>query len=1029
MTFPERCINRPVFTIVLTLMLLVAGLLHFNKLPVRHLPNINRPVIAILTDFDGASPDLVEKEMTIPIENVLSSIAGIDSIRSTSLLGKSRIHLEFQLGVDINETISEIRNKMSALQPHLPDGSEAPVVSKNDEDANPVAVIGFNDPHKTPLEITDYITRHIKSQFQEIQGVGEVAFHGGRDYAVKIALDPVKMAARKITVAAIKKTLVQQSIDAPSGQIKSKNRYYTVMTHARLEDVKGFAQLVIAKRNQQLIKLGDVASVKVGSENEDNLLRINGKPAVGLAILAQSTANPVEVAQAVSKELERLRPSFPPGFEANVIFDSTRYIQDSIHEVYKTFLEAALFVGLVVFLFLGSIRAAIIPIITIPICLIAAFWPMYWLGFDINSLTLLAMVLAIGLVVDDAIVVLENCHRHMQLGLSRGQAAIKGSNEIIFAILAMTLTLSAVYAPMGFISGFTGKLFLQFGLTLAVTVIISGLIALSLSPMMCSRLLVKESGLYQRWLNTQFDRLSAAYCQSLQNCLQKPSRLIAVILVFSTLGLLCYWQLGAEIAPVEDQSYIIGPINSPTNSSTAYTDQYARELEAIYKTIPEMTAYLVSVKPASAFTLLKLLPWDKRSRSQKEISHELSEKMQKIPGVNIFPVSPNPLGHHSGGNTSQFSVALLGNTSYLRLNKISNNLVKALSQEPLLRHVKNTLALDSEQINITINRQLAADLGVNLAKVAELLSTMLGGNSPVNFNYEGQSYKVILQLQQADRRDISLLNKLYVRSSSGQMIPLSTLIDVHNSIGPDNLPHLNRLRSNTITAELAPNAHISEVIAHVKTLMQNKLPDEIQYRFTGSTKDYLESAGSSLSAFLLALLFIYLVLAAQFESFIDPLIVLLSLPLCLVGAVIALYLAGDSLSIYSNIGMVTLIGLVTKHGIMITEFANQQLTQEKTRLQAILNSASVRIRPILMTTLAMILGALPLALASGAGAESRQQLGLVILGGMTIGTFFSLYVVPLAYLFLSRRQETTPYQTVMKVKQEDLSEKEQRQLA
>ncbi len=987
---------------VFTLILIIVGLIHFDKLPLRHLPNIDRPTIHIATDYDGASPELVEKEITIPLENAISGISGIDMLSSTSLLGKSRINIDFQLGVDINEAVSDIRNKLSALQSKLPKDSHSPTVSKNDADANPVAVIGFSDKSRNPLEITDYVNRNIKPILQEIKGVGEVSFHGGRDYAIKIALDPVRMAAHKVTVAEVKAALMQQNIDVPSGQIKSENRYYTVVTHARLQNAKHFSDLIISQRHQHPIRLAEIARVRVASENEDNLLRINGKSAVGLAILAQSTANPVEVAAAVKKVISSLRQQLPAGFSIQIVFDSTGFIKQSIHEVYKSFIQAILFVGLVVFLFLGNFRAAMIPIITIPICLIAAFWPMHWLGFELNTLTLLALVLAIGLVVDDAIVILENCHRHMQSGLAAKQASILGSNELVFAILAMTITLAAVYAPMGFVAGFTGKLFLQFGTTLALAVVFSGLIALTLSPMMCSKLLKVEEGRYNRWLNLHFEKLAGRYQKSLNFALNHPRALIATLLLLCFLGFICYLRLGAELAPAEDQSYIIGPISSPTNSSTHYTDQYSRELEAIYETIPEKAAYLTSVKPSSAFTLLKLAPWGERNRSQKEISNALSEKMQKITGVSVFPVNPNPLGHRGGAN-SQISVSLLSNSSYLKLNDISSEIVKILAEDPRLRHVKNNLALDSEQIDINIDRQLAADLDVNVADVAELLSTMLGGSNPVNFNYDGQSYKVILQLQQSDRRDVAVLSKLYVQSGRGRMIPLSTLIKIENTIGQDSLPHLNRLRAANISAELMPGAHLNDVITAVKQLLKEKLPDDTQYRFIGSVKDYIESADSSFYAFLLALLFIYLVLAAQFESFIDPLIVLFSVPLCLVGAVVALYVFGENLSIYTNIGMVTLIGLITKHGIMITEFANTQLKLGKTKREAIIESARIRFRPILMTTLAMVLGALPLALASGAGAESRRQLGLVISFGMTIGTLFSLFVVPFAYLLISRR--------------------------
>jgi multidrug efflux pump len=509
-------------------------------------------------------------------------------------------------------------------------------------------------------------------------------------------------------------------------------------------------------------------------------------------------------------------------------------------------------------------------------------------------------------------------------------------------------------------------------------------------------------GPYNRWLDKNFAALGRHYQKSLEFALKNPKRLLILIGFFCFLGFFSYLYLGSELAPVEDQSYIIGPIASPTNSSTTYTDEYSRELESIYAAIPEMAAYLTSVKPASAFTLLKLVPWNERTRSQKEISNELSDKMQSITGVSAFPVSPNPFGHQSASN-SQFNLSLLGNSSYAKLNDISSEIVKFLSEDRRLRHVKNNLTLDSEQIDIELDRQLAADLAVNLADVAELLSTMLGGSSPVNFNYDGQSYKVILQLQQSDRRDVSVLNKLYVQNGRGRMIPLSTLIKINNTIGPDNLPHLNRLRAANITAELAPGTHLNEVIKDVKKLLKAKLPDDIQYRFSGYVKDYIESSDSSLYAFLLALLFIYLVLSAQFESFVDPFIVLFSVPLSLVGALCALFVFGENLSIYSNIGMVTLIGLITKHGIMITEFANSLVEKGKTKHLAIIESAAIRLRPILMTTLAMVLGALPLALATGAGSESRRQLGLVICCGMTVGTLFSLYVVPFAYLLISRR--------------------------
>lgn len=1003
MHLSQLCIRRPVFTSVLTLLLMIAGLLSFSGLALRHLPDINKALVNITTEYEGASPELVEKEITVPIENILSGIPGIDTVNSTSKLGKSYISIDFQLGTDINEAVNDIRNKVSAIQRKLPLGSDAPSVRKNDANANPVMVLGFEDKQRSALDITDYVNRSIKPVIQEINGVGEVNYYGAREYAVKIAIDPVKMAARKITVSDIKKALTQQNIDIPSGQIQSKNRYYTVVTQARLDKARHFADLVIARKNNHLIRLSEIAQVNVGNENEENLLRINGKPAIGLAVLAQSTANPVDVAERIHKTLAQLRASFPENFQASIVFDSTLYIKQSIYQVFKTFIEAILFVALVVFLFLGNLRSALIPVVTIPICLVATLWPMQLLGFDLNTLTLLAMVLAIGLVVDDAIVVLENCHRHMQQGKSAIQAAMEGSREITFAIIAMTITLAAVYAPMGFVQGFTGKLFLQFGITLSVAVMISGLVALTLSPMMCSKMLQPHSNRYSLWLDNFFNRLAQGYQTSLRYVLKQKLLFSLFLFVCLLTGVYCYQHIKAELAPLEDQSYIIAPVSSPTNSSLSYTDHYARQLESIYDAVAEKQTYFMSVRPSGAFSLLKLLPWEQRQRSQQQISQELNKEMEQLTGVSVFPVSPTPLGRSNGN--SRFSLALLGNTSYQQLNRISQGVIKALNDIPELRQVKNNLVLDSEQINIDIDRQLAADLQVNLADVAELLSTMLGGNNPVNFNYDGQAYKVIVQLDQNLRQDVSVINSLYVQSGRGEMIPLSALIHLNTSIGPDALPHLNRMRTAMITAELTADAHMNKVIAKVDQVLQQLLPADIQYRYTDGVKDYLESSGHSLYAFALALLFIYLVLAAQFESFIDPFIVLISVPLCLIGALFTLWLFNGSLNIYTNIGMVTLIGLISKHGIMITEFANQLRQQGKDKLSASIHSATIRLRPILMTTSAMVLGAIPLIFASGAGSESRQQLGLVIVGGLIAGTFFSLYLVPMIYCLFSKQKK------------------------
>lgn len=1000
MNIAEKCIQRPVFTCVLMCLLLIIGFISYKQLTVRHYPNISKPTISILTLFNGASPELIEKEITIPLENIVSGINGIANIRSKSVLGKSRIYIDFKLGKDIDEALNEIRNKSTGFFRKLPAGAEMPQVYRNDDDVDPVAIIGFQDKERSPLEITDYIKRYVLPVMQESNGVGEVELFGAREYVIKIELQPLQMASYKITVADIKRALKQQSVDIPGGQIKSKNRFYTVVAHARLSEPQQFDSIVVGHHNHHPIHLSEVAKVIIGDDNEDRILRINGQSAVGLAILPQSTANPVDVAGSVRKSLEDVRQYFPSTMQANVFFDSTEYIKRSIFEVYKTFIEASIFVALVVLLFLGNFRSALIPIITIPICIIASFAPIQWLGYDLNTLTMLALVLAIGLVVDDAIVVLENCHRHMQSGKNARTAAITGGKEITFALIAMTITLAAVYVPMAFVEGFTGKLLQQFGITLSIAVLISGLVALTLSPLMCSKLLSHKEGRYSRWLDKVFTRLELSYAHALRRGVKHPFLLAMFLCTSLGLGLYCLQNIGSELAPVEDQSYLIGPVMGPTNTSSAYMDEYVKKLEAIYADVPEQTNWLVSIRPSYAFTLLKLRSWEDRVRSQQAISDSLKEPLENLTGVTVKLRNSNPLSQ--GGSKSSFSFALIGNKDFSELHEVTQQFMKDMERSGKFEDIKNYFSMDSEQIDIHIDRQLANDLEVNMGDISELISTMVGGDHPVNYTYDGQSYNVVLRLDNTLRNDISLLNQLYVQSARGKMIPLSAIISVGRSIGPDNFPHLNRLRSVNISANLTNTTKVNQAVEVIRNIAADTLPDGVQFKFTGGTEDYLESSNSTIIAFVLALVFIYLVLAAQFESFIDPFVVLLTVPLCLLSSISCLYLSGNDLSIYSTIGLITLIGLITKHGILITEFANTHHLAGSSSLEAVIAAARTRLRPILMTTLAMVLGAFPLALASGAGAESRRILGIVILSGMSIGTLFSLLVVPAAWLALSK---------------------------
>lgn len=1007
MSFTEFCIKRPVFTLVLTAIIIIVGVISGLRLNVRQLPNISQAVVSITTQYDGASPDLIEKEITKPIENALSSISGIDLMQSESRLGRSQVSLSFPMNADMTDAVAEIRNKMSAIGDQLPQGTKAPVVYKSESEDNPSLILGFSDSTKNALEITDYLNRYIKPQVEEVAGVAQVFYFGGREYAIKIWLDAAQMAAHQVSVSEIKSALLEQNVEIPSGQFKSKKRYYTVITDAKFERAQDFKKLIIKDKNGYITRLEDVAKLRVEALDDDNLLRINKQSAVGLGIIPQSTANPVEVANSVMRLVEKLRPNLPAGMKVNTVYDTAIYIKQSLIDVVKTMIEAVLCVMLVVYLFLGNVRSSLIPIVTVPICLIGVLWPMHLLGFSLNTITLLALVLAIGLVVDDAIVMLENIYRHMQQEPSIQRASIKGAKEIVFAIIAMTLTLAAVYAPLSFIPGFTGQLFTQFGITLSLAVVLSGVVALSLSPMMCAQILRLSKTKFSIFVDKLFDALTRKYRYSLLWSFKHWKFIGIFLFLFSALGVYCFNTLPSELAPKEDQGVILGIMKSPTDASFDYTKKYAQQLEEIYSNVKDKNAFLVAVgypDERSVFSVLRLKPWGEREASQEKISNNLQRQFKDIIGVNAFAVSPSPLARRHRSNNG-FEIVIMTSSDYGVLNEITDNVVARLKHYPGLTNVENRLQLNSEQFHLSIDRNFAADLGVRLSDISETISTMLGGNNPVNYSYEGQTYPVWMQLAKNDRQNPASLNALYVTSARDKMIPLRSLVKIREDVGPLSLPHYNRLRSAQVTAELAPGYTLGGVISEVSSILQKSLPDNAQYSFAGASKDYLESKGSTELAFILALLFIYLVMAAQFESFHTPFIILLSVPWSMIGALIALKLSGSSLNLYSNIGMVTLIGLIAKHGILITEFGNQRLQQGMDLLRASLSAASLRLRPILMTTAAMVLGALPLALASGAGAHARQQIGWTIVGGMTLGTIFSLYVIPMVFVLWGKQRK------------------------
>lgn len=1001
MALPTFCIKRPVFTLVISIVLVIFGAISFFKLPVRQLPNINTPSVTISTSLLGANPHLIEEEITTPIENELAGISGINDIHSQSMLSQSMVTVNFKNGVDINDITAEIRDKMAGIIDNLPDKTTAPVVRKRDGNTIPTIMLGFIDTTRSPEDLTDALNRDFKPAVEEVAGVGEVFFMGGRSYEIKIHLNPYSMASHHITVQDIRQALVDQNMTIPSGQIKSKSRNYTIVTRTQVNSASEIGNIIINDTKGYLTKLSDVATLSVESNEENSLFRINGQNAVGLGVIAQATANPVTVSSDVQKALKKYVSTLPSTTKAITIFDSGVYINHAVHNVYKSLIEAVVLVALIILLFLGNVRASFIPIVTVPICLLAVFFPMSLMGFSINIVTMLALVLAIGLVVDDAIVVLENNYRHMQKGLHRQEAAMIGSREVIFAVIAMTLTLASVYAPLQFIEGFTGKLFVQFGITLASSVIISGVIALTLSPMMCAHLLTTHSNRYTDWLDKTFDRLRERYQNSLKFILTKKKIVIAVLIGIIGMSATLYQSLPKTLAPNEDQGYLFTIITPPTDSSIEYTNEYTKKIEGLYDKIKEKRDYLAFISPGSAFSALILKPWEERQTSQEVITQALNQQLQRIEGVDAFAMTPAPLGRRHNNN-SGISIRVSSNASFEELNHTADFIVEALKEYKGLTNIRNNLRINSNQFEITFNKQTAYDLNVRLSDIADTLSSLLGGSAPINFAYKGQSYPVRMQLAKVDRQSISTLDNLYVQSTTGNNIPLAQLIQVKEITGPDSLTHDDRQRSAMITAEIGKNANMHDAIQAVRHIMHEKLPEGTHFSFTGSAKDYLKANGQTLFAFILALVFIFLVLSAQFESFISPFIIMLTVPLTLAGALLILKVTHSSLNIYSNIGMLTLIGLISKHGILITDFANKLRDASYPLEEAIIKAASLRLRPILMTTMAMVLGALPLALSSGAGAEANKQIGFVIIGGMLLGTVLTLYLIPVAYCLLSR---------------------------
>ncbi len=1015
MNLVRTCIEKPVIAIVLSLMLLVLGVVGFQRLEIRYLPNLVIPIVQIRTSYTGAPSSLMESNVTNLLENSLAGIDGIDYMTSYSNPGSSNITIQFKLGGDFSNQVNEVRDKISSAMGNTSwvANAQTPVLTIG-TNANNLMSVSFDDPQKDAEYIRGYVNDNVVPQLQAITGVGSISLQGSSNYAMRIWLDANKMASFGITATDIQTALKANNIDIGAGSIYSGARNYSVVSNTKLQNPTDFGNVILSRTDQGTVRLADVATIKFAPPNFDEMpVTINGKPAVYINVNPVQGANPMSLSKAVKAELAKLQSNMPEGMKENVIYEQTKFIASSIHDTVKAILEAIILVIVVVCLFLGSIRSSLMPIITIPVSLIGVCFLIYILGFSINTMSLLAIVLAIGLVVDDAIVMLENIYRYVEDGLSPLDAALVGAKEITGAIIAISLTLFAVYAPIGMVQGFTAKLFQQFAFTLAGAVILSGFVALTLTPMMCSKILTSDlhSAKFVVLVDSVFKSLTNGYKQVLRFFLLRRILVWLILIITLIVGVFFYSRLQSEFLPQEDTGEVAVSMVAPTGSSLEYSEKYAAQIQQIINKIPSIEYIVTQGSGGGArfdFTLV-LKPWQQRKQTPGNIINELNAQFANIPGVTASAYIPDVIDYGTQGSDLDINLQTSGN--YEDMITPANKLVSALRKYPGVTAVDSDLKFDAQQYSISVNRDLAAELGVSLTDISNTLSIMMAGNHVTDIQSGKRSYQVLMQMPKQDLTNISALDKLYVKSTKGAspaMIPLSNIVTMTPIVGQASLHHYNRFRSGTVSARLASGYTEGEVINYVNKILPTITNSKVSASYSGKAREFIDSQGSIGTIMLMALLFIYLVLSIQFTSFIDPLIILFVVPFTMIGALAALYFVGGTFNMYSQIGLVTLIGMISKHGILITQFINQLRERGQEQLSAIIEGAAIRLRPILMTTAAMVFGTLPLALSSGPGSIGRSQIGWVIVGGLVLGTFFSLIVVPVAYSYLGAFKKIVP---------------------
>jgi multidrug efflux pump len=1011
MKLSETSIRRPVFATVMSLMLILIGAVSFQLLQVREYPRIDEPVVNVTTRLTGASSEVIESQVTKPLEDSIAGIEGVDIITSVSRSEESQITVRFKLSKSPEDAAADVRDRVSRARSRLPDAVDEPVIAKVEADASPTIWLAFQSESLSPLEVTDVVNRIVKPRLQTVPGVADVLVRGDRTYSMRVWLDPDKLASYRLTVQDVEDALRQQNLEVPAGRIESRQREFSVTAQTDLTSPAQFADIALKNAAGYVVRLREVARIEQAAASERSSVRLNGVPAISTGVIRQATANPLEVSAGVREVLPQIQEDLPAGIRVQQANDNSVFIDRSIKSVYTTIGEAVVLVALVVFVFLRTLRASVIPLVTIPVSLIGVFGVMAAAGFTINTLTLLALVLAIGLVVDDAIVVLENIFRHIEEGQAPFQAALRGVREVGFAVVAMTMTLAAVFAPLAFTPGRTGRLFVEFALTLAGAVIVSGFTALTLTPMMCSKLLRHNPSpnRFDRGMEAVLVWLSARYEGALRWVL---GRRWIVLVVMAVCGGASWWlfsQAKSELAPLEDRGVILATVNAPDGATLEYTQRYMQAIERIGMEYPEFDrVFVVTGNPtvSQGISFMRTIDWSQRERSTLQLARELQPRFATLPGVSAFPVTPPSLGQ--GFRERSINFVIVSSDSYENLSRVSQQFLAEMAKNRGIVQPDSDLRLNKPELFIQVDRDRAADAGVSVDQVARTVETMLGGRNVTRYKRDAEQYDVIVQTASRGRTTPEDIEKLFVRGradSTGNpaMIPLSSLVTVRESVSPRELNHFNQRRSVTLTANLAPGYSLGEALQFMDATAARVLKPGYATELNGVSREFKSSSGALGLVFVLALLFIFLVLAAQFESFVDPFVILLSVPLSMVGALLALKLAGGTLNVYSQIGLITLVGLITKHGILIVEFSNQLRQQGRATMEAVVEAAALRLRPILMTTAAMVLGALPLALATGAGAESRRQIGWVIVGGMSLGTLLTIFVVPTMYTLFARK--------------------------